>query len=162
MRRSMHLLCAAAVGLAACGSKDDVTNLANSAANGAANAANTAESTVADAANSAANSAANATSTSGTAGTTSTSGTAGTTNDRVAFRGCPKLLRSRPPGCMAVKDGSIVYDIDSARPRPAPGKLIIAGSGLPGPKRGGSCIVGVRLSEVRWHNTKQKCPSSKK
>jgi len=158
MRRSMHLLCAAAVGLAACGSKDDVTNLANSAANGA----NTAESTVADAANSAANSAANATSTSGTAGTTSTSGTAGTTNDRVAFRGCPKLLRSRPPGCMAVKDGSIVYDIDSARPRPAPGKLIIAGSGLPGPKRGGSCIVGVRLSEVRWHNTKQKCPSSKK
>lgn len=153
MRRSMHLLCAAAVGLAACGSKDDVTNLANSAANGAANAANTAESTVADAANSAANSAANA---------TSTSGTAGTTNDRVAFRGCPKLLRSRPPGCMAVKDGSIVYDIDSARPRPAPGKLIIAGSGLPGPKRGGSCIVGVRLSEVRWHNTKQKCPSSKK
>jgi len=162
MRRSMHLLCAAAVGLAACGSKDDVTNLANSAANGAANAANTAETTVADAANSAANSAANATSTSGTAGTTSTSGTAGTTNDRVAFRGCPKLLRSRPPGCMAVKDGSIVYDIDSARPRPAPGKLIIAGSGLPGPKRGGSCIVGVRLSEVRWHNTKQKCPSSKK
>ena len=153
MRRSMHLLCAAAVGLAACGSKDDVTNLANSAANGAANAANTAETTVADAANSAANSAANA---------TSTSGTAGTTNDRVAFRGCPKLLRSRPPGCMAVKDGSIVYDIDSARPRPAPGKLIIAGSGLPGPKRGGSCIVGVRLSEVRWHNTKQKCPSSKK
>jgi hypothetical protein len=150
----MHLLCAAAVGLAACGSKDDVTNLANSAANGA----NTAESTVADAANSAAN----ATNTSGTAGTTNPSGTAGTTNDRVAFRGCPKLLRSRPPGCMAVKDGSIVYDIDSARPRPAPGKLIIAGSGLPGPKRGGSCIVGVRLSEVRWHNTKQKCPSSKK
>ena len=158
MRRSMHLLCAAAVGLAACGSKDDVTNLANSAANGA----NTAESTVADAANSAANSAANATSTSGTAGTTSTSGTAGTTNDRVAFRGCPKLLRSRPPGCMAVKDGSIVYDIDSARPRPAPGKLIIAGSGLPGPKRGGSCIVGVRLTQVTWHNTKLKCPSSKK
>jgi hypothetical protein len=158
----MHLLCAAAVGLAACGSKDDVTNLANSAANGAANAANTAESTVADAANSAANSAANATSTSGTAGTTSTSGTAGTTNDRVAFRGCPKLLRSRPPGCMAVKDGSIVYDIDSARPRPAPGKLIIAGSGIPGPKRGGSCIVGVRLTQVTWHNTKQKCPSSKK
>jgi len=162
MRRSMHLLCAAAVGLAACGSKDDVTNLANSAANGAANAANTAESTVADAANSAANSAANATSTSGTAGTTSTSGTAGTTNDRVAFRGCPKLLRSRPPGCMAVKDGSIVYDIDSARPRPAPGKLIIAGSGIPGPKRGGSCIVGVRLTQVTWHNTKLKCPSSGK
>ena len=158
MRRSMHLLCAAAVGLAACGSKDDVTNLANSAANGA----NTAESTVADAANSAANSAANATSTSGTAGTTSTSGTAGTTNDRVAFRGCPKLLRSRPPGCMAVKDGSIVYDIDSARPRPAPGKLIIAGSGIPGPKRGGSCIVGVRLTQVTWHNTKLKCPSSGK
>ena len=158
MRRSMHLLCAAAVGLAACGSKDDVTNLANSAANGA----NTAESTVADAANSAANSAANATSTSGTAGTTSTSGTAGTTNDRVAFRGCPKLLRSQPPGCMAVKYGSIVYDIDSARPRPAPGKLIIAGSGIPGPKRGGSCIVGVRLTQVTWHNTKLKCPSSGK
>ena len=158
MRRSMHLLCAAAVGLAACGSKDDVTNLANSAANGAANAANTAESTVADAANSAAN----ATNTSGTAGTTSTSGTAGTTNDRVAFRGCPKLLRSQPPGCMAVKYGSIVYDIDSARPRPAPGKLLIAGSGIPGPKRGGSCIVGVRLTQVTWHNTKLKCPSSKK
>jgi hypothetical protein len=158
MRKSMHLLCAAAVGLAACGSKDDVTNLANSAANGAANAANTAESTAADAANSAAN----ATNTSGTAGTTNTSGTAGTTNDRVAFRGCPKLLRSQPPGCMAVKYGSIVYDIDSARPRPAPGKLIIAGSGIPGPKRGGSCIVGVRLTQVTWHNTKLKCPSSGK
>ncbi len=160
MRRSMHLLCAAAVGLAACGSKDDVTNLANtaangaanaanSAANGAANAANTAESTVADAANSAANA-------------TNTSGTASTTNDRVSFRGCPKLLRSQPPGCMALKYGSIVYDIDSARPRPAPGKLIIAGSGIPGPKRGGSCIVGVRLTQVRWHNTKLKCPSSGK
>jgi hypothetical protein len=154
----MHLLCAAAVGLAACGSKDDVTNLANSAANGAANAANTAESTAADAANSAAN----ATNTSGTAGTTNTSGTAATTNDRVAFRGCPKLLRSQPPGCMAVKYGSIVYDIDSARPRPAPGKLIIAGSGIPGPKRGGSCIVGVRLTQVTWHNTKLKCPGSGK
>jgi len=149
MRRSMHLLCAAAVGLAACGSKDDVTNLANSAANGAANAANTAESTVADAANSAANA-------------TNTSGPASTTNDRVSFRGCPKLLRSQPPGCMAVKFGSIVYDIDSARPRPAPGKLIIAGSGIPGPKRGGSCIVGVRLTRVTWHNTKLKCPSSGK
>src|SRR6185295_16892804 len=131
MRRSMHLLCAAAVGLAACGSKDDVTNLANSAANGAANAANT-------------------------------SGPASTTNDRVSFRGCPKLLRSQPPGCMAVKFGSIVYDIDSARPRPAPGKLIIAGSGIPGPKRGGSCIVGVRLTQVTWHNTKLKCPTSGK
>jgi hypothetical protein len=57
----MHLLCAAAVGLAACGSKDDLTNLANTAANtantaanAATNAANTAE-TAANAATNAAN-----------------------------------------------------------------------------------------------------------
>lgn len=53
MRRSMHLLCAAAVGLAACGSKDDLTNLANSAANDAKAAGTNAGEAAKEAANSA-------------------------------------------------------------------------------------------------------------
>ena len=123
MSRSIYLLCAAAVGLAGCGSKEDVTNLANGAANSAADAANSA----ANAANTAANTATTAADSAESAakgGGGQGYGQPGKPSiklnvKKVEFRGCTRLIKvTKPNGCMVVRSGSETYDIDSARPLP--------------------------------------------
>lgn len=165
MLRSTLLLCAAALGLAACGSDDEEGNAAEAAAN-AANAANTA---AGDAANAAANAADEASNAAGEAADSATDAAAKIKGKgpalrlaprrRVAFQGCPRIVNvSKPGGCMVVQSGSERYEIDTARPRPVPGKVIISGSGIHNPGHKGICMVGKHLSEVQWRETKALCP----
>lgn len=163
MSRSMYLLCAAAVGLAACGSKEDVTNLANGAANSAADAANSA----ANAANTAANTATNAADSAESAAKGGQGyGQPGKPSikldvKKVGFVGCTRLVKvSKPGGCMVAQYGSVIYDIDSAKPRPAPNRAI-SGTGLYLPNAQGTCMVGKPLSGVKWSYTKGHCPAGK-
>ena len=77
----------------------------------------------------------------------------------VAFRGCPRIVNvEKPGGCMVLKSGSETYDIDSAQPRPDPGRLIIEGTGLYDPEKIGICQTGKMLTDIKWHPTKMKCP----
>ena len=164
MSRSMYLLCAAAVGLAACGSKEDVTNLASGAANSAADAANSA----ANAANTAANTATNAADSAESAakGGGQGYGQPGKPSikldvKKVGFVGCTRLVKvSKPGGCMVAQYGSVIYDIDSAKPRPAPNRAI-SGTGLYLPNAQGTCMVGKPLSGVKWSYTKGHCTAGK-
>ena len=164
MSRSMYLLCAAAVGLAACGSKEDVTNLANGAANSAADAANSA----ANAANTTANTATNAADSAESAakGGGQGYGQPGKPNiklnvKKVEFRGCTRLIKvTKPNGCMVVKSGSETYDIDSARPLPYP-NAAITGTGLYLPNQQGTCMVGKPLTGVKWTYAGGRCDKRK-
>ena len=173
MLRSMLVLGAAAVALAACGS-DEAEKAAKDAANAAANAANTAADTAANTANAAANAAntvegaedgsppddTNAGKGKGW-GKTGKAPTIKLNLKKVGFVGCTRLVKvSKPGGCMVVKSGTVTYEIDSAKPRPDPNRAI-AGTGLYLPNAKGICMAGKPLTGVKWSYTKGHCAKGK-
>jgi hypothetical protein len=158
MPRSMLLLCAAAVGLAACGSNEAANTAADNAANtAAANTANSADTT--NAADSGGPGKAY-----GKAKGKGQSGAAGGAQGQavaVEFSGCTRLVKvSKPAGCLVVKSGSATYDIDSAQPRPN-ADAAIAGTGVYDPNTQGICMAGKPLTGVKWHYTRALCTRGK-
>jgi hypothetical protein len=155
MRRSSILLYGVAVVLASCspagsgGNASQAGNAAEGTGGNASQAGNAAEGT-GENASQAVNAAA------GTGGNESQPG------QEVSFRGCPRIVDvEKPRGCLVVKSGTETYDIDSAQPRPDPGKLIIEGTGIYNPETVGICMTGKILRNVKWHNTTAKCPIGK-